>query len=370
MANLQFLTTVPLVALAASASAQIQVDLNAWNDESYPAVSGFGAGIWTVAPGGASVEQSVNGQPTLFYSDFNVFNTKVEGQIKVTGGDDDYIGFVLGYMPGDTMNPSAEYLLVDWKRATQVFDFGAPSCTPGSTAPAGLAVSRVVGVPTADEFWGHLNFDAPACSDLSNGVTELVRATNLGATGWSPGVTYTFKFEFDATHLKVFVDAVLEIDLVGSFTDGRMGFYNFSQAGVTYNAFTLDCTAQAVNYGTGWAGTLGVPTLTASAAPVLGTTIQVHAGNAQGTDTIGCMVVSSGEGATPTAYGATLLVSLPEDYMLSLHPFPASGVTLTYAIPSSITLCGVDMFAQFFHQDSGATHGVAFSQGLRLTHGL
>ena len=364
------LALLALTVAVPAAAAQIPVDLNTWSDESYPAVSGFGAGVWTVAPDGSSVHQSVNGQPTLFYSDFNVFNNEVEGQITVGGGDDDFVGFVLGYEPSNVTNPGAEYLLVDWKAGTQGFDFGAPSCTPGGTAPAGLAVSRVIGVPTADEFWSHVNFDEPACSDLTNGLEELARGTSLGNVGWTAGQTYTFKFDIDADSLKVYVDGVLEIDITGSFSNGRMGFYNFSQADVTYNAFTLDSTAAIELYGAGWAGTLGIPSLTTSANPVLGTTIQVNVGNAKGMDTIGCILVSGAPAATPTEYGGTLLVSLPEDYALSAHPLGPAGATMTYAIPNDITLHGMDLFAQLFHEDPGATHGIAFSRGLRLTHGL
>ncbi len=216
------------------------VDLIAWTAESYPAVSGFGPGVWTVAPDGLSVFQSVNGQPTLFHSDFNAFNTMVEGKIRVeTTGDDDFIGFALGFEPGDSSNPLADYLLIDWKQGNQGFDFGSPSCTPRSTAPRGLAVSRVSGVPTADEFWGHTNFDSPACSDLSNGLTELARGTNLGSTGWTDFREYAFRFEFNSTSLKVFVDDILEIDIAGSFSDGRLAFYNFSQSHVRYSGFEV-----------------------------------------------------------------------------------------------------------------------------------
>lgn len=212
------------------------VDLITWTPESYPAVSGFGAGVWTVAGDGLSVFQSVNGQPTLFCSDFLAFDTKVEGKIVVTGTDDDYIGFALGFQPGDTSNANADYLLVDWKRNDQPFNFDSPSDTPGSTAYRGLAVSRVFGIPTADEFWGHLNFDHTS-SDLSNGLQELQRADTLGNTGWVIGQEYVFTFQFSASSLKVSVDSVAEIDITGSFNNGRLCFYNFSQAEVTYSGF-------------------------------------------------------------------------------------------------------------------------------------
>jgi hypothetical protein len=226
------LLVAPVVAVAAP------VNLNTWTAESYPAVAGFGAGVWTVSPGGDSVFQSVNGQPTMFYSDFTAIGTEVRGRITVAGnaGDDDYIGFALGFQPGDTTNGGADYLLVDWKQATQFFDFGSPSNTPGSTAAAGLAVSRVTGVPTADEFWGHTDF----ATDPSGALTELQRSTNFGNVGYADDTTYEFRFVFLPNSLRVFVDGSLELDIAGAFSDGRMAFYNFSQAGVTYDAFSVD----------------------------------------------------------------------------------------------------------------------------------
>jgi hypothetical protein len=348
------------------ARAQIAVDLNDWSDESYPAVSGFGAGVWTVAPDGSTVTQSVNGQPTLFYSDFNVFNTQVEGKIVSGGGDDDYIGFVLGFHPSDSTNPNADYLLVDWKSGTQTFDFGAPACTPGSDSPKGLAVSRVTGIPTADEFWGHVNFDA-SCSDLASGLEELARGNNLGATGWTPGTTYNFKFVFNATNLQVYVDGVLELDVQGSFADGRMGFYNFSQAGVTYSAFTLGCPSLAENYGAGWPGTFGIPTLTMSAPALLGSTPQVLVGNASGQMTYGCLLVGHQAAATPTPYGGTLL--LVPTATVSMHPLFPGVTALDWPIPMDPTWCGMDVYAQLVHDDVNATNGIAFSQGLHVITG-
>lgn len=212
------------------------VDLNSWTAESYPAVSGFGSGNWAVTPDGSSVYQSVNGQPTLFYSDFNAFGTLTRGNIKVSGSDDDFIGFALGFQPNDTTNSAANYLLIDWKKGDQSYNFGSPSTTPGTTASKGLAVSRVTGIPTADEFWGHTDFT----TDPRGGLTEIARANTLGATGWMNNTDYTFAFDFGPSNLDVWVDDVLQFSITGTFNDGRLAFYNFSQAAVTYSAFTLD----------------------------------------------------------------------------------------------------------------------------------
>src|SRR5690606_23464052 len=154
-----FTGAVAALSLASPAQAATVVDLNDWTAESYPAVPGFGAGVWTVAAGGGTVTQSVNGQPTIFYSDFNSYGTVATGNIKVTGGgDDDFIGFVIGFNPEETTNSAADYLLIDWKAATQYYDFDGSSGMPGGTAERGLAISRVTGIPTANELWTHDNY--------------------------------------------------------------------------------------------------------------------------------------------------------------------------------------------------------------------
>jgi len=233
-ATKKIITGLVVSLLMSSAALAVQVNLNLWTPESYPPVSGFPSAQWVVSPSGQSVTEVGNGQPSLFYSDFNARGSDIRGSVSVaTGGDDDYIGFALGFRPGDTTNPAADYLLVDWKRTTQFFDFG-PATTPGTTALMGLAVSRVTGVPTADELWGHTDFT----SDTSGGVAELARAATLGSTGWQPGVEYDFQFLFQEDRLQVFVDDTLELDISGDFPDGRIAFYNFSQPEVTYRAFT------------------------------------------------------------------------------------------------------------------------------------
>lgn len=230
--------TVSLAALSGAAYGAA-VDLNTWTAESYPAVSGFNPGIWTVAPDGSSVLQSVNGQPTFFYSDFNAQGTTVTGKIRVNqgAGDDDFVGFALGFNPGDSVNAGANYLLVDWKKVSQDFNFGAPSTSPGGVAARGLAVSRVFGIPDADEFWQHANLNG---TPAGSGLQELARGATLADVGWVEGQEYEFAFEFGPNNLVVRVDGVEQFNLGGVFGNGRMAFYNFSQANVRYSAFEVD----------------------------------------------------------------------------------------------------------------------------------
>jgi hypothetical protein len=193
-----------------------KVDLNHWEVESYTT----NGGRWTVSADGQQVVQSINGEPTFFYSPFNVFNTKVSGKILVgNSGDDDYVGFALGFTPEDTKNASAKYVLVDWKKGTQ--DYG------GATAKAGVAVSLVNGIPpSTPDLWGH-----------TGKVTELARGKTLGSTGWQNNVEYSFDFVYTQTSLQISVNGNLEIDIKGDFKEGRIAFYNYSQDNVTYKAF-------------------------------------------------------------------------------------------------------------------------------------
>jgi hypothetical protein len=220
-----------LVMLAFSNAQAGPVDLSTWSVEEYSA----GSGNWTVAGDKASVTQSINNDPTFFISDFNSQGSEFKGSIKVnTTSDDDYLGFALGINSGDasTPNPAADYLLIDWKQGDQEFNFDGTS----TLGKAGLAVSRVTGAPNRDEFWGHTD----VVSDGSGAVQELQRATNLGSTGWSDLTSYEFTFDFGPNNLNVYVDSVLELSILGSFDDGRFGFYNFSLADVTYSGFTED----------------------------------------------------------------------------------------------------------------------------------
>lgn len=66
-----------------------------------------------------------------------------------------------------------------------------------------------------------------------------LQTPNLGDTGWADNRAYKFAFEYGATSLKVYVDGNLEIDITGDFSNGRLAFYNFSQAPVDYNSVVV-----------------------------------------------------------------------------------------------------------------------------------
>lgn len=206
------MTTLAIPALAAP------VDLSGWTAEGT-------SHNWVLQSGNNAVLQTVNGNPTVFYSAGNAQGLSLSGTIEVqTAGDDDYIGFVLGFNPGDLTSASTDFILIDWKRNNQN--------SFGGTAQQGIAISHVsAGLGNNAGAWWH----SPAL-----GVTELARGANLGTTGWAANTEYAFDLLFSSTNIQVFVDGVQEININGTFANGAFGFYNYSQARVLYAGITED----------------------------------------------------------------------------------------------------------------------------------
>mmetsp|Transcript_7810 Transcript_7810/g.16289 ORF Transcript_7810/g.16289 Transcript_7810/m.16289 type:complete len:1072 (+) Transcript_7810:106-3321(+) len=301
------------------------IDLNDWSVHLYPEIkndcpgSTFGAN-WFVqdASGrrGDTVIQTLNGQQTMFCSPFNIFDpffsdfddgVTFTGQIKVeeppTGEtrDDDYFGFALGFNPGDELpdaadSRGADFILVDWKRDSQLYSNSCREDEPGeddnclrfpgydprgsnqpveqcdpvrcqdvaglpsdwNEATEGLAASQVLGLAHADLFWSH--FSCPATDrsnegDFSTGfIEELTRGETRGNTGWNYEQDrnkewYDFRFDISRTRIRVYVDncevpemTIRAEDLISRnrFNDGKFCFYNYSQENVRYKGFALE----------------------------------------------------------------------------------------------------------------------------------
>lgn len=190
-------------------------NLESWSSNGYP--SGDPPANWSLDSGQRTVFQSSNCEPSMLASDSGTLfdHENFQVQIEAPGDDDDFFGFALGYQTGDNQNSDADYLLVDWKRVEQNFD--------GFTALAGLAISRVSGVPNEPfpNFWDH-----------SGQVIELQRATNLGFTGWVEGERYTFDVLANSNQVIISVNGVEEFNISNiEVPDGGFAFYAFAQAG-------------------------------------------------------------------------------------------------------------------------------------------
>lgn len=123
--------------------------------------------------------------------------------------------------------------------------------------------------------------------------------------------------------------------------------------------------ASAGNYGNGTAGTNGVPTLAASANPVLGTTIQLQVGNSLGAPTQAALAIGFQDLNLPFL-GGVLLV-LPT--VAPAINVPTAGTQVPIGVPADPAACGAVVFVQALLLDGGAPQGVAFTPGLRLVLG-
>ncbi len=206
------------IGATAAQAAPVPVDLTTWERDGTDS-------SWNVQPGNDAVLQTVNGSPTAYFeAGSNAQGTALSGNIKVqTTSDNDFIGFLLGYQDNEINSSTANYVLVDWKKADQTFS--------GRSGSAGLALSLVSDGDTELDFWDH-----------SGGITEIERAATLGATGWVSNVDYAFDITFTSSLIEVLVDGVLELSVtaaeagVAAFDDGAFAFYNYSQQNVLYSA--------------------------------------------------------------------------------------------------------------------------------------
>lgn len=206
------------LALCSFGSQAAPLNLSNWTTQNFATLSGHPNGAWTSTA--TSARHTSNGQASLLLSPLAAGPYEISAQVRTTDSDDDFFGFAFGVGGGD-------WLLIDWKKATQTHNFtgGSATATPGSTAKLGLAASLVSGTPTGDEFWGHTNF----AQDAGGGLIELARGATLGQTGYTRNTWYDFDFLLLADSLTVRVNGVEQFRIAGAFDDGKFGFYSFSQ---------------------------------------------------------------------------------------------------------------------------------------------
>ena len=125
--------------------------------------------------------------------------------------------------------------------------------------------------------------------------------------------------------------------------------------------------ASWVNYGSGFPGLIGIPTLTASANPVFGTNISLDASNSSGSPTLCLFMLGIAPDSVLTNRGGTLLVDISLVLPLQMD---AIGVSVSSIVPQDLVLYGIHVYAQAIMLDAGASRGFSFTPGLDLTLGL
>jgi hypothetical protein len=209
-----------------TASAEVVEDLSGWDVD--------GTGDWSYSSVDNSWFQNANTSvPTILFDPASsALGNAVSGEVTVSAGDDDMIGFVLGYKDGDNVNVDADYWLVSWKGLAQ------------SGWGEGLAFYHVTGaLQNGESMWNPYNHSS---------INEIARGNNFGNTGWDRYETYSFDITYEHNLISLFVNENLELSLttgmagVSEFKNGGFGFYAFSQPGITYGGVVYDEIANVV----------------------------------------------------------------------------------------------------------------------------
>jgi len=224
---LLFGTLIALFSLIFSGEAVAQcgdsIDLGTWIQE-----GDTNNGNWVVTNGGNTVNQTINGDPTFYVSPDSFLNVIITGNIQVaTTNDNDWIGFVFGYVDPDSTNPTNyDFYLFDWKQGDQ--NFG------GFFGPEGYSLSKVTGPVT----------NLPQAFSAKAGPFVDLLASNYGNTlGWNSLQTYSFALTYTNTRTVISIDGDTIFDIFGCFPPGRFGFYNYSQSDVNYSDFSYRVAA-------------------------------------------------------------------------------------------------------------------------------
>lgn len=267
------LATLSIALLSGHRSHSAPVDLNTFQELTYqPTQESFSPPDWRIidapeydALGGLTgntvqvAAELNNSYPTLLHTPNDVPHGSRISYIWRPGSDDDQSGFVLGIDPGTPASPATEststrYLLFDWKRVEQTFDFVDPltgegnpgdfinDSTEGTTAPATFRAAWVEGVPSADELWGKQALPSVGSFPNTGGVTLIGEGANAGAAGYNANEAnqqYVVDIEYAADRVVVKLDGVEEFNFTPSdvpgagltqFPEGSFGFYESHQS--------------------------------------------------------------------------------------------------------------------------------------------
>jgi Tol biopolymer transport system component len=135
------------------------------------------------------------------------------------------------------------------------------------------------------------------------------------------------------------------------------------------DAFIFDRTvdlATTTTYGSGYAGSNGIPTLTENGAAAVGGTFSLEITDSSGAWTVGFLLVGTAQASTPSGRGGTILVAAP-----TILPFvvPPTGASLLETVPFDPAYVGTVFDLQVVEADPGAQYGLSFTAGLELKTG-
>ena len=120
------------------------------------------------------------------------------------------------------------------------------------------------------------------------------------------------------------------------------------------------------NYGAGFPGTNGIPSLTSQQNPAFGASVTINVSNSYGKPTGGLLFAGFQRTSLHSGFGGDLLVVPALTLFIT---FSYGGDTFAGTIPNDYQLCGVAVDLQVIEADPGAAKGVSFTPGLELVVG-
>ena len=304
----------------------------------------------------------------------SIFSGKDGSQIRaINGAADSRFGYALAN-PGDLNNDGVSDLVVG---APRHLDAGGneTGCVTAISGVDGSVIYKVFGDKKHDTF-GHSvrsasgDLDQDGTNDFIVGAPQLTGSdvgyarTISGANG---ATLYTFtEHSSDPLTKSDYGVSVAGGDFDGDGrTDVVIGGDNFNGGdGIVETWLTVVASWQ--NYGSGWPGTSGVPSLTPRSTPVVGKSLKIDLADSAGVTTTALLLIGLSAESVPTGKGGTLLVSPLLFIPLSLPP---AGVTLSGSIPDDPALYGFHLYLQALELDRGASKGMSFTPGLDLLFG-
>lgn len=295
------------------------VSFNNLNVQNFP--GGNPLANWIIASGVEGVQTNNTSLPTVALfgenAQFGTYAVRMRVEIDT---DDDVIGLIMGFSPGDQTNNAANYLVVDWKQGLQ------------EGVPAGLRSAHVRGVPFVNaNSWQH-GIPTRRCDNTATScVTQLANGRQLGTTGWADNTSYTAYITYRPDRLELLVNNRLELllrpsDFPGQFPGnvfppGQMGFYLHSQDQVRYTNLAPNgasaCNLTTLNPTTINAAS-GTPSVTVNTAALL-----TDMGDALAPSTVTLLRSVTGGTATIGANGSITFTptnpNVPGRYQLEVY---------------------------------------------------
>jgi hypothetical protein len=211
---------------------------------------------------------------------------------------------------------------------------------------------------TADNFTANDgNFSSDVfVHDRATGVTECITVNGVGVIANG----------FGSSQAAISDDGLI-VTFASSGDNLVLGDGNFAIDVFVRDRSIVPPLASWTNYGAGFPGLNGVPTLTSSANPVFGSTITIDASNSGSATTLGLFILGDQAVFIPTNRGGAILADL--DFIIPVT-VPITGYSLTATVPTDLSFYGIHAYLQMIELDAGASAGFSFSQGLDLALGL